>query len=318
MAVLRRARRVLILGGSGFVGRRLVRALAKLHYTVRVPTRSRARSRRLLVTPEAEVVQANVHDSASLRDLMQGCDCVVNLVGILNERGHDGSGFAAAHVELAEKLVEACDATGISHLVQMSALKADADRAPSHYLRTKGRAEQIIMEANVDAAIFRPSVIFGPDDSFVNRFAHLLRALPVLPLACARARFAPVFVDDVVKAFTAAVRGGLTGTYELCGPDIYSLGEIVHLIRAQLGLRCLVVPLPQTLAHATAWIGEYWPGKPFSLDNLASLRVASVCVGEDLRRLGIQPESLRKHLAECLGDAGDRSRLARLRRSAGR
>jgi uncharacterized protein YbjT (DUF2867 family) len=316
--VLRRARRVLILGGSGFVGRRLVHALAALDYSVRVPTRNRARSRRLLVIPEAEVVQADVHDPATLRDLMRGCDSVVNLVGILNERGHDGAGFVAAHVALAEKLVESCSTTGIAHAVQMSALKADAEYAPSHYLRSKGRAERIILAAGIHVAIFRPSVIFGADDSFLNRFARLLRVSPLLPLACPHARFAPVFVDDVAAALATAVHHRLSGTYELCGPDTYSLEEIVRLIRVHLGLRRVVVPLPLALSRVMAWIGEYLPNKPFSIDNLASLGAASVCVGDDLSRLGVRPTRLRARLAACLGDSGPARRLARLRRAARR
>lgn len=316
MAILRRARRVLILGGSGFVGRRLVGALAALDYSVRVPTRNRARSRRLLVIPEAEVVQADVHDPATLCNLMRGCDCVVNLVGILNERGHDGTGFVEAHVALAEKLVESCAATGIAHVVQMSALKADAEHAPSHYLRSKGRSERIVVAAGIHAAIFRPSVIFGAEDSFLNRFADLLRVAPLLPLACPDARFAPVFVDDVAAALVAAVHRRLGGVYELCGPDIYSLADIVRLIRIELGLHRVVVPLPLALSRVLAWMGEYLPNKPFSIDNLASLKVASVCIGDDLSRLGVRPTRLRARLAECLGESGRTRRLARLRRAA--
>lgn len=263
-------------------------------------------------------MQANIHDPASLRELLRECDAVVNLVGILNERGHDGSGFAHAHVALAEKLVAACHATGVARVLQMSALKADAERAPSHYLRTKGRAEQVIATADLDAVIFRPSVIFGPEDSFINRFARLLRLSPVLPLACPGSRFAPVFVADVVSAFVAGVRDKLSGTYELCGPDIYSLEEIVRMIRAHLRLKRRILPLPQSLARVMAWTGEYLPGKPFSRDNLASLGVASVCVGEDLRRLGIRPESLDARLAECLGESGRRRLLERVRRTARR
>src|SRR5262249_44351078 len=144
--------------------------------------------------------------------------------GILNERGHDGSGFERAHVELAAKLARACRATGVPRLLQMSALKADAEHGPSHYLRTKGKAERVVAAecaGHVAYTIFRPSVIFGPDDSFTNRFASLLRRLPVLPLPRPEARFAPVFVDDVVAAFLAALDDPRThsASYELCGPD---------------------------------------------------------------------------------------------------
>jgi NADH dehydrogenase len=282
MAVKHRERRVLLLGGSGFVGRRLAAVLRGRGYDVRVPTRSRARSRALLVLPEVEVVTADVHDEPTLARLLDGCDAAINLVGILNERGHDGSGFERAHTELAAKLMRACRAAGVARVLQMSALKADAEHGPSYYLRTKGKAERIVATqggGEIAYTIFRPSVIFGAEDSFTNRFASLLRRLPVLPLPRADARFAPVFVDDVVAAFAAALddRGARGATYELCGPEVYSLGEIVRYLRDLLGLRRAIVPLPDGLGRWQAWVGEHLPGKPLSLDNFASLGVASVC-----------------------------------------
>jgi uncharacterized protein YbjT (DUF2867 family) len=319
MALARRARRILILGGSGFVGRRLVHALAELGYSSRVPTRSRARSRRLLVTPETEVVQADVHDPATLQRLLRDCDAVVNLIGILNERGHDGSGFQHAHVALVEKLVRACRESGVTRVLHMSALKADAERAPSLYLRTKGQAERILSAASdvLRYAVLRPSVIFGPEDSFLNRFARLLRRLPVLPLACPDARFAPVFVGDVAAALVKALREERTGVYELCGPDIYTLEEIVRLVQAHLGLRRVIWPLPEPLAKLEAWVGEYVPGKPFSIDNLASLSVPSVCTGE-ADQLSLAGASLPTLLPACLGTAGAQRQMGRLRRRARR
>src|SRR5690606_11318174 len=152
-------------------------------------------------------------------------DEVINLVGILNERGRDGSGFKRVHVDLVAKLLRACHDTGVTRLLHMSALKANADRGPSHYLRTKGQAEQLIRnEARAGrVTIFRLSVIFGPEASFTNRFAKLLKRLPILPLACADARMTPVYVNDVARAFMAALDDSRTfgRTYELCGPEIY-------------------------------------------------------------------------------------------------
>jgi len=242
-------RRVLVLGGSGFVGRRLSWHLGRAGWIVRVPTRSRARSRALLVSPDVELVETDVHAAAQLDELLRDCDAAVNLVGILNEPGHRGIAFEHVHTELASKLVQACRRSGVGRLLQMSSLKADADRGASHYLRSKGRAERAIAAESAGAVaftVFRPSVIFGADDSLLNRFATLLRWLPVLPLACAHARFAPVFVDDVAAAFTTALANPATHgkTYELCGPDIYSLEELVRFVRAQLKLRRAIVPLP--------------------------------------------------------------------------
>src|SRR5690606_20447992 len=133
----------------------------------------------------------------------RGADAVINLVGILNEKGRDGSGFERAHVELTEVVIDACRSAGVSRLLQMSAL--NAGRGQSHYLRTRGESEARVRASRLDWTIFPPSVIFGPGDGLYNRFAGLLRPLPVLPLACAGAKFAPVYVGDVVEAFARAV-----------------------------------------------------------------------------------------------------------------
>jgi NADH dehydrogenase len=272
--------------------------------------------------PEVELVAADVHDERVLHELARGCDVAINLVGILNETGHRGAGFERAHVDLAAKLVRACKANGVRRLLQMSALKADAAHAPSHYLRSKGRAEQIVAAECTGAithTIFRPSVIFGPEDSLTNRFAALLRRLPVLPLARGEARFAPVFVEDVAQAFVAALHDARSegATHELCGPDIYSLCELVRYVRDVLGLRRAVISLPDPIGRAQAWVGEYLlPGKPISLDNFASLGVASVCSDDGLQRLGIARRALTAVVPTYLGGAGAARRLARLRQNA--
>jgi NADH dehydrogenase len=315
---------VLLLGGTGFVGRRLTWHLGRDGCSVRIPTRSYARNRDLSVSPDVELLEADVHDETALGFLLGNCDVAVNLIGILNEPGHDGSGFERVHAELAAKLVRACRRAGVGRLLQMSALKADAERGPSHYLRSKGRAERHIADGagdEISYTIFRPSVIFGPDDSLLNRFAALLRLLPVLPLAAADARFAPVFVEDVAEAFALALRKPSTHgkTYELCGPEILSLEEIVRFVRGQLGLRRAIVKLPAALGSLEAWVGEYLlPGKPFSRDNLASLSVASVCSTNGFEQLGLRPRSLFSLTSELLGGDGRHRRLARLRQRARR
>jgi len=313
-----------MLGGTGFVGRRLVPRLLDDRYEIRVPTRSRARNRGLLVWPGVELAEADVHDETQLRRLLDGCGVAINLVGILNEAGHDGAGFERAHTELVAKLVRACHDAGVPRLLQMSALKADADRGPSHYLRTKGRAERVLAAEAGDAlayTVFRPSVIFGAEDSLLNRFAALLRVAPVLPLAGADARFAPVFVDDVAEAFARALPNPATWrkTYELCGPEIYSLEELVHFVRTQLHLKRAIVRLPHWLGQIEAWVGEYLlPGKPFSRDNLESLGVPSLCVSDGLAELGIHARALSAVAPTYLGAGGRQGGLTRLRRSAGR
>jgi len=183
----------------------------------------------------------------------------------------------------------------VTRLLHMSALKAEAARAPSHYLRTKGQAEQLIRShPRIRFTIFKPSVIFGPRDSFTNRFARLLKLTPVLPLACADSRMSPVYVDDVARAFAIALEDSHTigRTYELCGPDIYTLDEVVHFVRDQLGLKRAIVPLPKGLGRMQAWVGEFLPGKPFSLDNFASLGVAGICGENGFAALGIEPRPM--------------------------
>lgn len=274
--------RICLFGGTGFVGRHLAARLAELGHDVRIPTRRRARHRDLLVLPTLRLIEGDVHDPDFLRQALADRDVAINLVGILNERGHSGKGFARAHADLPEKIVSACREGGVPRLLHMSALHA-ARRAPSHYLRTKALGEEAVQRAEspeLHVTIFRPSVIFGPGDGFLNRFAGLLRLAPgVFPLACADARFQPVYVDDVARAFVAALDRQPTfgQRYELCGPDVYTLREIVEYVARLLHRRVRIFGLPDVLAHAQAALLEFAPGKPFSLDNYRSLQVDSVC-----------------------------------------
>ena len=287
---------ICVLGGTGFVGSYLLGLLARQGHSLRVPTRNRDRHRDLLVLPGVELLAADVHDPAVLAALVRGCDAVVNLVGILNERGSDGTGFDAAHPALARALVAACRSAGVTRLLQVSALRAGPD-APSHYLRSKGEAERIVREESATIAwtIFRPSVIFGPGDSLMNRFAGLLRLFPVLPLARADARFAPVYVGDVTAAIVRALADPHTQrrTYELGGPEVITLGSLVRYAAAVLGLRRVVFGLPDGLGRLQALLMQWLPGKPLSLDNFRSLGLDSIPAADGLAELGIRARSLR-------------------------
>ena len=288
------SRRICILGGAGFVGRHLSARLVAAGHRVTLITRHRERHRDLLVLPTVRLVEGDIHNLTVLRRQFQGQDAVINLVGILNERGHDGKGFTHAHVELASKVVQACRYSGVTRLLHMSALHA-APTAPSHYLRTKGRGEQLVLEAGdhfLPVTVFRPSVIFGAEDSFTNRFAGLLRSVPlVFPLACAQARFQPVYVDDVAQAFVAALdsHAAYGQVYDLCGPRVYTLREIVAYVAHVLGLRRHIIGLDRRLSWLQAALLEYFPGKPFSLDNFQSLQVDSVCNAGFPPIFGIKP-----------------------------
>lgn len=314
-------RRICVVGGTGFIGRHLAARFTKQGIDVAIPTRNLARNRDLQLLAGVRLTPARQLDQATLTEVMRDCDAVVNLVGILNERGHSGAGFQRAHVELTENIVASCKRAGVSRLVQVSALKANAEHGASHYLRTKGQAERVVNASTnlgLRPTIMRPSVVFGRNDSFINRFAWLLRRLPVLPLARPRATFAPVHVGDVADAIVRALNNDTTcgQTFELCGPDTYSLLEIVTAIRNALGLKRAIIPLPDFLGATQAFVCDYLvPGKPFSLDNFRSLSVPSTCSTDGLARLGIQARSLETLLAEL---ERVESRLTQFRRAAGR
>jgi len=291
---------VCVLGGSGFVGTELVTRLALAGHWVRVPTRNLTRTERLRVLDTVELRVANVHEPRILSQLFARCDAVVNLVGILNERR--GASFDAVHTELAAKVMASARTAGVRRVLHMSALGADP-HAPSRYLRSKAAAEARLRAAphselpHADPAvtIFRPSVIFGPGDSLTNRFAGLLRlTLGWLPLARARARFAPVCVFDVADALVHALgeRASAGQTYELCGPQVMTLAEIVRLSARVAHLRCRIVPLPDVIARLQGLVMGMLPGKPFSLDNFRSLTLDSVCREDGCRRLGITPRPM--------------------------
>lgn len=302
---------ICILGGTGFVGSQLASRLAGSGCNVKILTRRRERRRDLLVLPTASIVQTNVYDPEQLAEMVRGCDAVINLVGILNESGFDGSGFQRAHVELAQTVVQACQKAGVRRLLHMSALNAD-ENGPSHYLRTKGQAETLVHNQDqLDVTSFRPSVIFGPQDSFINRFATLLQMSPlVFPLACPDARFAPVYVGDVVDAFVAALDDHSTHgqRVSLCGPREYTLREIVEYTAKTMGQRRAVIGLWHWASRIQAALLEIVPGKPFSLDNFNSLSVDSVCKGGSSC-----PTSMESIVPEYLGRRGTQARLNRSR-----
>lgn len=272
---------ICVLGGGGFVGSHLVPLLAARGLRVRVPTRHRERCKHLLVLPGVEVVETSLHDPARLRELFEGMDAVINLVGILHER-RPGD-FQRAHVDLPREVIAACAASGVRRLLHMSALGAEAD-SRSRYQQSKSAGEALVLAAsNLDTTVFRPSVIFGPGDSFLSLFADLLRLAPVVPLAGAGARFQPVFVGDVARAFADALenRDTFGHRYDLCGPGIHTLAELVRLTASTLGLCRVVLPLGEAPSYWFARLMELKPGdKIMTRDNHYAMLRDNVCPGD--------------------------------------
>lgn len=313
-----------ILGGTGFVGHHLVHRLTRQGWNVRVPTRRRERHRDLLVNPRVQLIEANVFEPAVLRRLFTDCDAVVNLIGILNERGRSGLGFARVHIDLPGEIVEAMRASAVKRLLHMSALNAYPREEHSHYLRSKGLGEDLVHAAaayGLQVTSFRPSVIFGPGDSFFNRFATLLKLVPgVFPLACPNSRFAPVYVGDVASAFARALDdpNSIGKHCDLCGPEVYTLAELVEYTARQIGVQRRIWKLGAALSHMQARVFDYFPGKPFSVDNYWSLQKDAVCAQNALTDFGIAPTAIDAIVPSYLGDRSARGGYQRLRSQARR
>ena len=300
---------VLVIGGSGFIGRHVVAALATRGVRVTVPSRRRERAKHLILLPTVEVVQADVFERGVLARLAAGKQAVVNLVGILH------GDFQRAHVELPQAAVNACRAAGVKRLLHMSALGA-ARSAPSDYLRSKAIGEEAVLAAtDLDVTVFRPSVVFGPEDRFLNLFAQLARFLPVLALACPRAQFQPVYVGDVAHVMAAALGEKETfgRRFDLCGPRRYTLRELIDYVCAVTGRRRLVVGLPHWASVAQAWTLEHLPGKLMTRDNVRSMQVPNICVDAGAVPPGLMPQPLEAIAPGYLAPTGPRERYPQLR-----
>lgn len=306
---------ICILGGTGFVGQHLCARLASDGHNVRILTRKRERHRDLLVLPTVDLVEADIYDNASLARQFAGMDAVINLIGVLHDEKRAGHGFRQAHVDLARRILEACGKAGIKRILHMSALNADSGKGSSRYLRSKGEAENIIHNtAHIAVTSFRPSVIFGQGDSFLNRFAALLRLTPRLApflLVCPNARFAPIYVGDVVSAMAQSITNRHTfgKRYDLCGPKVYTLREIVQLTAQYIGEPRRIIGLGSGLSQLIAAL----PGKFFTLDNFDSMKIDSVCDKPIPALFDITPSPLEAIAPLYLGKNKGRSRLTAYR-----
>lgn len=317
------APRILVLGGSGFVGRQVCEQLARLGWHITVPTRRTVNAAKVQSLPGLTVLEASVHSDADLARLMPGHDAVVNLVAVLH--GSE-TRFEQVHVELPAKIVRAMQHAGVQRLVHVSALGTDL-QGPSMYQRSKARGEAVLRSANLQLTVLRPSVIFGAEDKFLNLFADLQGIAPVMPLAGSGTRFQPVWVGDVARAVvTCLLKPDTIGqTYELCGPQVLTLGQLVNRAGQWAGVNQgrgrPVIGLPMWVGWLQAAAMELAPGEPLmSRDNLASMKVDNVATGQlpGLAALGITAASVAGVAPTYLGHRGPRSRLNSWRSGAGR
>ena len=278
-------KKVLLLGGSGFLGTYIANRLSQRGIEVTIPTRRRERTKALIIQPNVEMPEANIHSEETLVALMQDQDAVINLVGILHSRDVKlpySKDFAEAHVELPKKIIAACKAAGVRRLVHMSALNADP-KGPSEYLCSKGDGEAIVLAARneLDVTVFRPSVIFGLGDSFLSMFASVLKKLPFFPLGFGHARFQPVWAADVADAFVDCLGDASTygQAYDLVGPKVYTLRELVDYTAQLTGSKATIVPLSEGWAYLQAGLMWLAPKPMMSPDNLRSMQRDSVCEG---------------------------------------
>jgi len=299
--------RILVLGGSGFVGRHLVAALVRRGACVTVPSRRRERAKHLILLPTVDVVEADVLQRGVLDRLVRGQDAVINLVGILH------GDFQRAHIEIPLAAIAACRAAGVERLLHISALGASPD-APSEYLRSKAKGEQAILDADDrHVTVLRPSVIFGPEDRFLNQFATMAKWLPVLAVPCPDARFQPVYVGDVARAMAVALEDTETfgQKYDLAGPREYRLKELVELVCALTHRQRLVVGLPDSLSYLQASLLERLPGQLMTRDNYRSMQVPNTTSAP--WPLGAERQSLEAIAPAYLFPSGPRERYPQLR-----
>jgi uncharacterized protein YbjT (DUF2867 family) len=307
--------RIVLIGASGFFGGYLLRALTSDGHQCVVLTRAAARHGTIEMLPGVKLVQLDVYDSVALAEQFSGAGAVVSMAGILNENGRGGQGFHRVHVELVENIILACQQAGVSRLLHLSAL--NAGKGSSHYLKSKGEAETLLQSADdINTTIFQPSVIFGRGDQFFNRFASMLSFMPVMPLACPKARLQPVFAGDVARVMAASLEDPMTWgkIFELAGPKSYTLEELVQWTARTMDQRRRIIGLPGPLSAMMAAMMEWVPGKPFSWDNYQSLKTDNTCSQNGFAYFGVDPRAIDVVVPDYLTGSVHQRRLQAFRR----
>ncbi len=311
--------KVLLIGGSGFIGTSVAEQLSAKGIFVTVPTRRLNRANHLLLLPTVDVVEVDVFQASELEALVGHHDAVINLNGIL--RGD----FERVHVAFPKIVAEACVKAGVSRLIHMSALNADIN-GPSEYLRSRGRGEAVVWtvaKANqsLNVTMFRPSVVFGERDKFLNLFARLIKLFPLMPLGTPNAQFQPVWVEDVARAIVTSINLPETKnqTYGLVGPKVYTLRELLEFVAAVIARRRLIVGLGPALSMLQASVFGMLPGKVITPDNVRSMSLPSTS-DQPFPALFGRAAALESVVPVYLGSdaAGGRARYQQFRDAAGR
>lgn len=308
--------RIVLTGATGFLGGHLLPVLSMAGHDCLALTRYPPGCKALTAIPRVTIRRGDVFEPDGFAQQLQDADAVINMVGILNEKGRKGEGFHRAHVTLTERIIAACMEAGVKRFIQVSAL--GAGEGSSHYLVSKGEAEKRIRDADDLAyTIFQPSVIFGNGDAFFNRFAGLIKAAPVLPLACPNALMQPVWAGDVAEGILRSLeRPGFTGkTLTAVGPEVFTLRELVEFTARTAGLNTRIANLPDGMARAQAAIMDFVPGKPFSSDNYRSLQTPNTSKDNGLLSLGIKPRSIHSIVPAYLAKSARQGRLDASRRA---
>ena len=304
--------KVILLGGSGFIGKQLAFTLANRGCTVTIPCRRPHRNKALLVHPNIRVIEADVFDPDKLDSLCRDQQAMINLIGILHQRKRND--FRKVHVDFIKTLVSACSRNGINRLLHLSALGADQATGSSMYLRSKGEGENLLHtfgQKDLQVSSFQPSVVFGKHDHFINRFAGILKLSPwIFPLACPQSRFAPVYVGDLVEKIADAIddKSSHAQRYSVCGPEQFTLQQILELLVKAMGSSCRIIPLGNGLSRFQAMVLQYLPGKLFTLDYYRSLQTPSICENSEPC-----PASLRQHIQDIGGLFSNKKHYDRFR-----
>lgn len=308
---------VSILGGTGFIGHHVVRELDLAGYQTKVLTRHRESARHLLLLPNVQVVECDILNDTALHDAIKGSDAVINLVGILHQSRR--TTFETIHGELPRRLAAICKETGIRRLIQVSALHASS-AAPSIYLRSKAMGEAATKASKLNWTIFRPSVVFGEGDNFLNLFAKIAKLTPVIPIAAPSARFQPIWVEDLARAISSSVNNPQTWhqCYEMCGPSTYTMKELVSLAARAVGAKPCIIGLNSHLSYLQALLMEHLPIQLMSRDNLRSTAIDSVSANPFPAVFGFTPTALEAIVPRYLSNTTPRASYLRYRQTAGR